>query len=175
MLLVATVTGILLLISCLPDPTPELVPVPPQEPTALQWARVMPERITQADGTSVATIDKLEQDWLYDDICGIVQKMVHRCEGTVTYRLHLMPIDKTLWTFTSPNGRFGLYVGERAVFVWRKVVAFEYKKCREQEGMTSTTCPADVVPALTDDLDVLPVSDSARVDSIRASAVRLHH
>ena len=172
MLLAATAMGILLLTSCIPDPAPELIPVPPQEPTPIQWARLMPERIAQADGVMVGTIDKLEQDWTYDDICGIVQKMVHRCEGTVTYRLHIQPADKYLWTFTSPNGSFGLFIGERAVFIWRKTVAFQYQKCRQQQGMSSSTCPADVIPALTDDLDVLPVSDSARVDSIRASSTR---
>ena len=154
-------------VSCINGPAPKLVPVPPQEPTELAWTNELPQRIAQADGVATATIAKLEEDWTYDDPCGLVAAIMRRCDGTVTYRLHLQPIDTYVWAFTPANGTFGLFEGEQAVFIWRKVVAYRYKQCREQAGMTTAMCPVDVIPALTSDLDVLPVADSVRVDSLR--------
>jgi len=127
----------------------------------------MPGLIARADGIAVATITKLDEDWLYDDPCGIIMSATHQCNGTVTYRVHLMPIDKDIWAFTPIYGDFGLFPGERAVFIWDKVYTYEYGICRAKQGMTSTYCPEDQLPALTSDLDVLPVADSARVDSLR--------
>lgn len=154
--------------ACVPSPVPNLVPVPPQEPTEIQWTAVLPERIAQADGVAVATIAKMEADWTYDDPCGILTIIMHGCIGTVTYRVHLQPVDKYVWVFTPAYGSFGLFEGERAVFVWHKIAAYRYKQCKEQQGMTSADCMADVIPALTDDLDVLPLADSARVATLRA-------
>ena len=150
------------------NPAPELVPVPPQEPTDIQWAKVLPDRIAKADGVSVATIAKMEADWTYDDPCGIIAQIAHRCDGTVTYRLRLEPGSQYVWAFTPAYGSFGLFEGERAIFIWRKVAAYRYKSCREQQGLTRAACMADVIPALTDDLDVLPLADSSRVATLRA-------
>ncbi len=95
------------------------MPLPAQEPKSIEWGFVR-ERIAQADGVIVGTIQKLEEDWTYDDPCRFFQKVVNRCDGTVTYRLQVN--DKWLWTFTKPYGNFGLFVGQRAVVVWTDIV-----------------------------------------------------
>ena len=160
------------LAGCIQSPTPKLTPRPPKEPTPIEWQKVVPERIAQADGISVGTIHKLEADWTYDDPCGLVAVIMKRCDGTVTYRMRIDPEGTWLWTFTPGYGEFGLFDGEQGVFIWRKVWAFRYKQCKEQQGMTSATCPGDELPALIDDLDVLPIADSAAVREIQDTLSR---
>jgi len=152
------------LADCLPSVGPSLRPIDPVEPTELQWARVMPALIAQADGVTVATITKIEEDWTYDRHCGLIAAILHQCDAPTTEKITLDG-NRNLWTWT--QGDFGLHVGERAVFVWTYVWATETFQCEERAGMTSQTCPTDKLPALTSDLDVLPVADSARVDSLR--------
>ena|SRR5204862_620132 len=160
--------GLLVLIAaCIPSPTPKLVPIPPQEPDSIGW-HLAQERIAQADGVLVGKIVKLEEDWDYDNACGLLAIIMHRCDGTTTYRLLVRNEfeDKWLWTWAKSYGTFGLFTDESAVFIWSKVYAYKYKTCREQQAITSNYCVGDYLPTLTNDLDVLPVADSAKVDSI---------
>lgn len=156
--------GLLGMLACINSPTPKLVPMPPKEPTAEQWPAVE-QRVARADGVYVGTIAKIDEDWLYDDICGVVAIAMHKCDGTVTYRLTIAPQDTYLWAFVPAYGTFGLFVGESAVWVWRRDVAYRYQECRQHAGM-SGYCGYDILPMLTSDLDVLPAADSARVDSL---------
>jgi len=125
----------------------------------------------KADGTTVAVITKIDEDWQYDDPCGILATALHRCEGTVTYRVTLQDWQTHthyVWAFVSPYGDFGLHVGERAVFLWHKTVAYQYNKCRSQQAVSSAYCSYDLLNAFQSDYDVLPIADSAKVDSIRS-------
>jgi len=159
---------LIVLAACINGPTPKLVPIPPQSESEIVWSHELPERISHADGFIVGKIVTLEEDWAYDDPCGLISIAMKHCDGTVTYRLKVENDlrDKWLWTFTPANGTFGLHEGEQAIFIWSNVVAYKYQKCREQQGMTSGFCDYDILPALTSDLDVLPLADSTRVDSI---------
>jgi len=141
--------------------------MPPQEPDSIGWLMAA-DRIAQADGVIVGEIHTLEEDWQYDDPCGMVKIALHQCDGTVTYRLHVVnpERDKWLWTFVLAYGTFGLYVGESAVFVYRQMVIDRLQECRERAGMYSASCSYDLLDVLTSDLDVLPVADSARVNSL---------
>lgn len=152
--------------ACINSPMPRLVPMLPQEPDSLGWVAAA-ERIAQADGYITGRIIKLEEDWTYDDPCGLITIVRHGCDGTVTYKLHVENAerDKWLWAFTPAYGMFGLFVGERAVFVWRRTLAYRYQECKQHQGM-SGYCGYDMLDALTGDLDVLPPTDSARVAAL---------
>src|SRR6266850_8311022 len=111
--------------ACINSPTPKLIPVFTQEPDSMGWIEAT-RRISEADGFIIGKITKLEEDWTYDDPCGLIMILRHGCDGTVTYKLHIENDlrDKWLWTFSPAYGTFGLFVGERAVFVWRKTLAY---------------------------------------------------
>lgn len=160
---------LLLCMGCVNGPTPKLVPLVPQEPTPIQWDSVMPHLLATADGVIVGTITKIESDWLYDDPCRLIAALLKRCDGTVTYRLHIENdlTDQWLWAFTPSTGTFGLFRGERAVFVWSKYFAWRFGECAQHSGLTAY-CAGDWLPSLTEDLDVLPVADSARVAALFA-------
>ena len=153
---------------CIPSPTPKLVPIPPQEPDSAGWIEAA-KRIQEADGLMVAKITELSEDWQYDDPCGIVAIALHRCEGTVTYKLHIENAadDHWLWTFALAYGTFGLFKGEEAVFIWRQLPIKKLKECKEYAAMSSAYCGYDILDVLTSNLDVLPVVDSLKVDSLR--------
>jgi len=155
---------LVLLIGCINSPTPKLVPMLPVEPDSIGWLSAR-ERIAQADGVIVGKIKEIKEDWLYDDPCGFVRIVQHQCDGTVTYRLDVVneQRSKWLWTFAHAYGTFGLFAGEEAIFVWKRLPIDRLKECRERAAMYSGSCSYDLLDVLTSDLDVLPVSDSAKV------------
>jgi len=155
----------LALAACLPSVGPSLRPIDPVEPSPLQWERVMPRLVADADGVTVATITKIEDDWTYDAHCGIISQVMHRCGDLSTTEKLTLNTGQQLWTWT--YGDFGLHKGERALFVWHYVLAARIFECQEHGAMTSQGCMSDRLPSLTEDLDVLPVADSARVAELR--------
>ena len=163
----ASLAIVTLLWACINSPAPRLVPMPPQEPNSVGWTEVA-KRLTTADGVMVGTIRKIEADWAYDDPCGLVMILRHGCDGTVTYKLHIANDlhEKWLWAFTPAYGTFGLFVGERAVFIWHNTLTYRYQQCRQSQAITSSYCEYDFLDALTSDLDVLPPEDSARVTAL---------
>jgi hypothetical protein len=156
--------ALVLLAACIPTLGPSLRPIEPVEPTELQWARVLPPMIAAADGVTVSTIVKLEQDWTYDSHCGIIAAIMHRCDSPATYQLTLSN-GLRLWTWT--QGDFGLHVGERATFVWTYQWVTRRFECEERSGMSSQGCLTDKLETITDDLDVLPAEDFARAASLK--------
>jgi hypothetical protein len=120
--------------------------------------------IAAADGVTVSTIVKLEQDWTYDSHCGIIAAIMHRCDSPATYQLTLAN-GLHLWTWT--QGDFGLHVGEQAVFVWSYRAVTRQFECEERGAMTSQGCQTDRLPTLTDNLDVLPAGDFARAAALK--------
>lgn len=161
-----TLSILVFIMACITDPKPILVPLAPQEPkTAQEWA-VATGLIQKADGIVVGTIAELTPDWTYDDPCGLISKILHRCDGTVAYVLKIQPSGMYLWTFTHPDTKFGLFVGEQAVFVYTVIPITRYKECKEHAAMTSALCASDIIPTLTDDLNVLPLEDSTKVQEI---------
>jgi len=163
---------VLVLTACIASPRPTLAPQPAREPTAAEWAAVLPGRIAAANGYIVGRIASLDEDWQYDDPCGILHIVAHLCDGTVTYRVRVdaAGASKLLWAFTPAYGAFGLYKGEAAVCVWTNRVVWRYQECRQRAAIEGQ-CPYDAgVPTLTSDLDVLPVADSARVDLLFRAA-----
>ena len=159
-----TVVALVLLAACIPSIGPSLRPIEPVEPTDLQWARVLPQMIAAADGVTVSTIVRLEPDWTYDSHCGIIAAILHRCDSPATYKLTLAN-GLQLWTWT--QGDFGLHVGEQAVFVWTYQYVTRRFECEERGGMTSQACLSDRLATVTDDLDVLPAEDFARVAAMK--------
>lgn len=161
------VVSFLILSACIPSPKPQLVPLDPVEPSAIQWQTEMPSLLAKADGVIVGKITSLEEDWVYDDPCGLIMILRKACDGTATFKVHIENTvhDKWLWAFTPTYGSFGLFVGEQAVFIWNTVVAYRYFECRARQGMGGY-CNYDMLPALTSDLNVLPLVDSSRVDSL---------
>jgi hypothetical protein len=164
----ATVAA-LALVGCIPSPTPKLVPSEPREPALVEWPAVA-LNAQQADGVLVGQVAEMQEDWTYDDPCRLLTILTHGCDGTVTYRVKLSnwQTDHYVWAFTPAYGVFGLHVGEKATYLWHHIVAYQFQKCSEQQAMSSAACPYDVLDAFQSDYDVLPVADSAVVDSIRA-------
>ncbi len=179
--LILIVLGLAVLcIGCINAPSPKLTPMPPAEPkvhvhyllnghgdsTLVDEWRTVAERIAQADGVTVGWIEKLETDAAYDDICGLVKVAMGRCDGTTTYSFRVAPSGKWLWAFAPSYGYLPLYVGDSAVFIWKKMPAYRYRECNQRQGM-SGWCPQDLLPSVTDALDVLPIADSLRVMQLR--------
>ncbi|SRR6266550_178259 len=160
---------LLLLAACgaIKGPAPRLVPMEPREPVSYEWVEAG-QNVVQADGTMVASIAKIEEDWLYDDPCGILASALHKCEGTITYRVTLKNAtdERYVYAFVHPYSDFGLHVGERAVYLWHRQPVRKYQKCKAQQAVTSAYCDYDILDTFQSDYDVLPVSDSARVDSL---------
>jgi len=158
-----------LLAGCINSPTAKLVPMPPQEPDSIAWAGPAKQNAERAKGMLVGRIKEMEEYWLYDDPCGLIMILRHGCDGTVTYQLKLAndSTERIVYAFTPAYGTFSLFKGEDAVYLWHRVVAFKYQKCREQQGMNGSWCDYDIVDAFQSDFDVLPIADSARVAAIR--------
>ena len=152
--------------ACINSPTAKLVPMEPVEPTTAQWPAAALS-IQHADGLLIGYIEEMEEYWAYDDPCGLIMILRHGCDGTVTYQIHLVNAtdDHWVYAFTPAYGTFGLYRGEKAVFLWHKSVVYRYQECKEHQGMGGY-CNYDIVDAFQSDFDVLPVVDSTKVDSI---------
>lgn len=155
-------------LGCINSPTPTLVPMPPREPTALEWPAAA-ENAQQADGVFVAKIVEMKPDWTYDDPCGLVAIALKKCDGTVAYRVKLANGERShyVWAFTPAYGVFGLYVGEEATYLWHRTVAYKYSKCRQQQAVAASYCDYDLLDAFQSDFDVLPIADSAVVANLR--------
>src|SRR2546429_145746 len=153
------------------SPTPKLVPMDPREPTAFEWSTEAAQNAQHADGTFVATITEIQEDWTYDDPCGILSTALHHCEGTISYRVTLNDgtTKQYVYAFVHPYGEFGLHVGERAVYLWHRMPVYKYGKCRQQQAVSSAYCDYDILDTFQSDFDVLPVADSTRVASLRQS------
>lgn len=160
--------SLLSLAACFVGPTPQLIPMPPHEPTALEW-KAAAENVARADGILVGSIAEIVADWQYDDPCGAFAAALHKCDGTVTYRVKLenAQTHHYVWAFTPSTGAFGLFEGEQAIFLWHKTVAYRFATCKSQQALTSAYCNYDVLDAFQSDFDVLPAADSARVAAIR--------
>jgi len=191
------VVGLALVAGCIKSPTPTLVPIPAQEPQMRtqvskpypcrragvdyeacadtthtdEW-KIATERIKSADGIILGTIAKLDEDWTYDDPCGLVTILMKNCNGTVTYSLKVKSdsSEQWLWTFVLAYGTFGLWRGQPAIFVWHDLYIPRLFECKQRlAGGAGGMCAVDKLQTLTSDLDVLPLADSTRVDSIFAS------
>src|SRR6266700_2221860 len=115
--IIMLVTGVI--IGCIHQPSAKLVPEAPREPTPRAWDLVLPERIAAADGVTVGWISKLEEDWQYDDPCGMIQIGMRSCDGTTTFNFRVEPAGKWLWAFAPNYGTMPLFVGDSAVFIWK--------------------------------------------------------
>src|SRR5690242_11118157 len=164
------VVGLLVVGACVKSPSPELVPmVEPKEPTAVEWQGPAKLSVQSADGSLVGEIKEMSEYWLYDDPCGLIMILRHGCDGTSTYQIKIANDSTNHWVyaFTPSYGTFGLHVGLKAVYLWHGIVAYRYQECRDRQAMTSAYCNYDRVDAFQSDFDVLPVADSAKVDSLR--------
>lgn len=152
--------------ACINSPTAKLVPMEPVEPNTVEWPAAT-LNIQHADGLLVGRIEKMKEYWEYDDPCGLIMILRHGCDGTVTFQIHLVNDlqDRWVYAFTPAYGTFGLYVGEKAIFLWHRVVAYRYQECHEHQGMGGF-CTYDLVDAFQSNFDVLPIVDSVKVDSI---------
>ncbi len=150
--------------------TPKLVPSEPKEPTAYEWPEAA-LNAQHADGTFVAAITEMQEDWQYDDPCGILATALNRCVATITYRVKLEngTANRYVYAFAHPYAEFGLHVGERAVYLWHRLPVYKYAKCKAQQAMTSAYCDYDILDTFESDYDVLPVADSARVADLRGT------
>src|SRR5690242_21311331 len=115
--------------SCLPSAGPSRRPIEPVEPTVAEWSSSIPGIVAAADGVTVATITKIEDDWTYDAHCGIISQVMHRCGDLSTTEKLTLNTGQQLWTWT--YGDFGLHKGERALFVWHYVLAARIFECQE--------------------------------------------
>jgi len=165
---VALITSVFLT-GCIQSPTAKLVPMEPQEPDSIAWAGPATLNAQKADGTLVGGIVEMEEYWAYDDPCGLIMILRHGCDGTVTFQLKLAndSTDRIVYAFTPAYGTFGLYKGQRGVYLWHKIPVQRLQECKQRQAINGSYCNYDIVDAFQSDFDVLPLADSARVAAIR--------
>lgn len=130
--------------------------------------------VNESDGYVLGTVEKAEQDWAYDDPCGLIGSILGRCEGTHAYRLTIRNDGAPFWLYVFvPRGdSLALPVGTQAAFVWQFYYAVRYAQCRAQAAMTMASCPADRLPAVLSRDAVAAPSDSTLVAYLFAEKQR---
>src|SRR5690242_13988965 len=87
--------------SCLPSAGPSRRPIEPVEPTVAEWSSSIPGIVAAADGVTVASITKIEDDWTYDAHCGILAALLGACTGQTFTQKITLSNKLTLWTWTT--------------------------------------------------------------------------
>lgn len=123
--------------------------------------------VNEADGYVVGTVEKAEQDWLYDNPCGLIGSAFGLCNDgrTHAYRLTIRNDGEPFWLYVFvPRGdSLAVPVGTQAVFLWQFYYAVRYAQCRAQAAMTLASCPTDRLPAVLSRDAVAAPGDSALV------------
>jgi len=139
----------------------QFIPYRPPTEAALRLS------VGAADAVLVGTVTRVEANWLYDDPCGTLAKLTHRCDATRAYDLTVA--GRPVMVFVPHDDYNPVTVGLAATFLLHRVFALQYARCRQQAAMTSASCSATgtVVYAIIDTGDILPLADSALVQGMR--------
>jgi hypothetical protein len=156
-------TALLALTACAGRSVPHAIELRPWSTTAKVTA--LAGVVTEADGYLLGTVERAEEDWTYDDPCGIIAAILGRCDGTHAYKLTIRSDDypKKLWVFVPARDTLVLPVGTQAVFVWTWYYAHQYALCRARSAMYASSCPTDRLPAVLSLDAVAAPGDSALV------------
>jgi hypothetical protein len=153
--------GMLMVGACASMTDPE-----PPRPAAYIFTPVMPKNLAMAlrhaDAVVQGPIKKIEAKALYDDPCGIMATLMHRCDGTRAYRVTVRTIrgDAEFMIFVPHNDYQPLPLGLAATFLLSKQWIIQFQKCRQGAPYTSgAVCPSlgDMAFVLLSTEDVLPL------------------
>ncbi len=121
--------------------------------------------VERADGYVVGTVERADEAWLYDDICGGLSSLFGWCGGTVAYRLSIRATDPIrLYVFVPRGDSLALPVGTRAVFLWEMAWIRRLQECgqRMRVGLPRV-CESDELPVVPSRAHVAAPTDSAYV------------
>lgn len=125
--------------------------------------------VREADGYVLGTVEKAEQKWIYDDVCGVIAGLLGKCNETHTYRLTIRNADRPfpLYVFVPRGDTLALPVGTYAVFIWRMAWVRQLGVCAERMRRgVGNYCESDNLPVLTSRDAVVAPEDSALVSHL---------
>ncbi|SRR6266702_1116279 len=121
-----------------------------------------------ADGSMRGTVEKVENDWEYDIDCHFPSQL-QGCRNQYAWKISIRDHKDQLWAFPIPGQYLPVDKGMQAIFLYTNNWIVPFSKCNRM-GMLANACFQTnglEVRQLMDTLDILPLSDSTRVDSLR--------
>lgn len=106
----------------------------PEPPIPANWTFVPHGVMRKADKVVTGTITKVEANWEYDDPCGVLANLLHKCDGTRAYDVMIkrdVGGDEYAMIFVPHNDFVPLAPGLRATFLLTKLWVLPYQKCRQ--------------------------------------------
>ncbi len=127
--------------------------------------------LVASDGVAAGTVVKVDNNWDYDVSCHFPTQFMG-CKNQNAFEITLEKLHggkDYLWGFP-PRGQYlPVAEGMQAIFLYQSIWIIPVDKCEHMGQFTQACLQTQGVLAkvVTDTLDIIPLSDTTKVDSLR--------
>lgn len=125
--------------------------------------------VAAADAVAMGTVTKVANEWEYGRLCHLPSQLMG-CRAQDAWKVDVKGPrgDWQLWAFPTPGDYLPIAPGMAAIFLAQRHWLTPYAKC-DQMGQLANACrqtQGEYGLQVVDTLDILPLADSALVDSL---------
>jgi len=129
---------------------------------------ILAGRLATADVVVAGVLTRAQRDIRYEAPCGIIARIMRRCDDTQAYDARIRAFDGHEWSLMFFRLGPGPHPapGDSAVWVLHRDAVFPYLVCAQRAALTSTGCVSEPSFILESDDDMLPLSEWPRVQRL---------